>query len=429
LRFIYNFFLYLFLPFVIFRLYFQSLRIPAYRQRIPERFGWPPELSLDRPVIWIHAVSVGEVYVAKPLIDLIRSQYPEFSILVTTMTPTGAQIVEQQLGDSVVHLYVPYDLPGAVKRFIYCIKPVLLLVMETEVWPNLFFYCKKNNISVVIANARLSEKSFKGYKCLSGLTKEILSYVSMIIARSQADADYFIRLGADAANVKVSGNLKFDIELPENLQQQTEALRRESQLDRPVWIAASTHEHEENVILAAFKKIISEYPDCLLIIAPRHPDRAESIASLVTKSGFAVMRKSQNAIVSDNTQVYILDTLGELTLYYAVADLAFVGGSLVPVGGHNVLEPASLGIPVITGPHNHNFQEICELLEKTGALQVVQNTDQLINQVNLLLADADLRHNAGEQGRKIVESNRGSVSKLMYFLQTFLNRNATSGIS
>ena len=427
MRIIYNFFLYLLLPIVIFRLYYQSIRVPAYSNRVRERFGWYPDLCLEQPVIWIHAVSVGEVYAAKPLIKLIRKQYPGFALLVTTMTLTGARIVEQQLGDSVYHLFVPYDLPGAVKRFIYCIKPQLLIAMETEVWPNIFFYCNKNNIPVVMANARLSEKSFRGYKYLSGFTKEVLSNVSMIIARSKVDAEYFIRLGINTDRVKVSGNLKFDVELPENIQQQANILRRETQLDRPVWIAASTHNNEEEVILAAFKEVIGTFPDCLLIIAPRHPTRADSIASLVINSGLTVKRKSQNTKLSDDIQVYILDTLGELTLYYALADLAFVGGSIVPVGGHNVLEPASLGIPVITGPHNYNFLEICKLLEDSGALWVVDDAVQLINKVNLLLADTELRQNAGKKGREIVESNRGSARRVMHFLQDFLSKNATSG--
>ena len=427
MRYLYNFFLYLIFPVVIIRLYYQSIRIPAYRSRIRERFGWISDPNLKQPVIWIHAVSVGEVYAARPLIRQIRKQYPRFTLLVTTMTPTGARIVEQQLGASVYHLFVPYDLPGAVKRFIYCIKPQLLIVMETEVWPNIFFYCKKNNIPVVLANARLSEKSFRGYKYLSGFTGSVLSNVSLIIARSEADAGYFIRLGVNTACIKVSGNLKFDMEFPENLKQKAENLRRELHLDRPVWIAASTHNNEENKILDAFKIIVGTFPDCLLIIAPRHPERADAIVDLATASGFSVRRKSQNHRPSGKIQVYIVDTLGELMLYYALADLAFVGGSLVPIGGHNVLEPAGLGIPVITGPHNYNFLEICKLLEESGALWVVHDAVQLKNQVNLLLADADLRQNAGKKGRKIVESNRGSAGRALHYLQEFLNNNATSG--
>ena len=429
LRFIYNFFIYLVLPFVIIRLYFRSIRQPQYRSRVRERFGYIPDLDLDHRIIWIHAVSVGEVYAAKPLIQLIQRQYPDFLLLLTTMTSTGARIVEQQFGDSVCHLFVPYDLPGAIRRFIHCIKPELLIVIETEVWPNMFYYCRQNNVPVVIANARLSRKSFRGYKYISTFTRGVLSNVSMIIARSQADADYFTRLGVDEACIKVSGNLKFDMELPENIKQQADILRRELQLDRPVWIAASTHKSEEEKLLAAFKKITDAYPDCLLIIAPRHPVRTDTIVNLVNISGFTVMRKSQDAVLSDDIQVYILDTLGELMLYYALADLAFVGGSLVPTGGHNVLEPASLGIPVITGPHNFNFLEICELLEKAGALRVVYNSDQLVNQVNLLLGDAELRHNSGSKGRELVEANRGSACRAMHYLEDFLDKNATSGIS
>ena len=427
MRFLYSFFLYLILPFVLLRLYYQSIRVPQYRKRIRERFGWISGLDVNHPAIWLHAVSVGEVYAAKPLIRLIQKEHPEISLLVTTMTPTGARIVEQQLEGSVCHLYVPYDLPGAIKRFIHYIKPELLIVMETEVWPNLFHYCNKNNIPVVIANARLSGKSFRGYKHLSGFTKEVLSNVSMIIARSRTDADYFAELGADRACVKVSGNLKFDMELPENIKQQADNLRRELQLDRPVWIAASTHDNEEEIILAAFKKITGSFPDCLLIIAPRHPERADSVINLVTTSGFTVKRKSQYSGPCGNIQVYILDSVGELMLYYALADVAFVGGSLVPAGGHNVLEPACMGIPIVAGPCNYNFLEICELLKKAGSLKIVRDSEQLANQVNLLLGNAELRHNTGARGKELVESNRGSASSVMHFLDGFLNKNATSG--
>jgi 3-deoxy-D-manno-octulosonic-acid transferase len=430
LRLLYSVVLYILIPFVVLRLFFLSMRKPAYRQRIQERFGYVqkrPDSSL--PVIWIHAVSVGEVNASKPLVDLIARSYPHYQLLITTMTPTGAEAVHNHFGNKVVHTYIAYDLPDAVHRFILRIKPSLLVVMETEIWPNLFYICRKNNIPVVIANARMSEKSFTGYKRLGGLTCNTLSNVSYVIAQGQADAERLVALGTDRNRIKVSGSIKFDIEFPEAIRVQGALLRKKLFMNRPVWIAASTHGGEEQLILQAFGRIVKQHPDCLLIIAPRHPDRSTMIAELSEQSGFTTVRKSLGQKVDDQVKIYLLDTLGDLPEYYAASDLAFVGGSLIPHGGHNMLEPACLGVPVVTGPHNHNFSDISALLQRNGVAWVVTDTDQLVNRVNLLLTDKKLRDDAGDKGRKLVEANRGSIHRLMEILHPYLKKNKTSGIN
>jgi len=429
LRLLYSAVLYVLTPFVVLRLFFLSLRNPAYRKRLQERFGYVRRLDSSSPVIWIHAVSVGEVHATKPLVDRIIKSYPHYQLLITTMTPTGADAVHNHFGNRVFHYFIPYDLPNAVHRFILQIKPVLLIVMETEIWPNLFYNCRINNIPVVIANARMSENSFAGYKRLSGLARDTLSNVSFVITQGQADADRIVALGADKSRVKVSGSIKFDIEFPEDINKKGLLLRQNIFHNRPVWIAASTHAGEEQIILSAFGSILQQHPDCLLIIAPRHPERSNTITDLSIKSGFITARKSQGQIVDDQVKVYLLDTLGELPEYYAASDLAFVGGSLIPHGGQNMLEPACLGVPVITGPNDHNFSEISTMLQLCGAAWTVVDVEELAQRVNLLLADKKLRHDAGEKGRKLVEVNRGSIHRLMEILHPYLENNATSGIN
>jgi 3-deoxy-D-manno-octulosonic-acid transferase len=423
LRLLYSAVLYILIPFVVLRLFFLSARNPAYRKRIHERFGFVQRPVSSQPVIWIHAVSVGEVHAAKPLVERIIRSYPHYQLLITTMTPTGAEAVHNHFGFRVLHYFIPYDLPGAVHRFILRIQPALLVVMETEIWPNLFYYCRRNNIPVVIANARMSEKSFTGYKRLSGLALDTLSNVSFVITQGKADAERLVALGADKSRVTVSGSIKFDIEFPEDIKKQGLLLRQNLFGNRPVWIAASTHAGEEKIILSAFGNILQQHPDCILILAPRHPERSNIIAELSDKSGFVTVRKSQGQKVDDQVKVYVLDTLGELPEYYAAADLAFVGGSLIPHGGHNMLEPAYLGIPVITGPNNHNFSEISTMLQRSGAAWIVMNAEELAHQVNLLLTDKNLRHDSGEKGRKLVEINRGSIHRLMEILLPYLNDN------
>ena len=420
MRFLYTVVLYFLLPFVLLRLFWLGFKSPAYWSRWNERLGFPVRVDPGKHVLWIHAVSVGEVQAAVPLVKRLLDRYPQHQILITTVTPTGAQRVRQHFGESVRHLYLPYDLPNAITSFIRRIKPEFLLIMETELWPNLYHICASRRIPVVLTNARLSPRSFRGYQRLCQLTRETLSNVTMIAAQTQEDANRFILLGADGQKVVVTGNLKFDISLPPSLEEQAQSLRRYFSVNRTVWIAASTHEGEEETILQAHQQILSIDPQCLLIIAPRHPERFDKVYELSRKQGFTTIRKGNHEECHRGVQVFILDSLGELPMYYAASDLAFVGGSLVPVGGHNMLEPACIEIPVISGPYTHNFEEVRRLLVDVGAMFIVYDVEQLIEKVCTLISDANIRHAMGEAGRKAVTANRGCVDLVYQILEKYI---------
>lgn len=419
MRSIYSFILYLLAPLVMIRLFWLGSRNPDYRSRWTERFGFPNKIASHDKIIWLHAVSVGEVQAARPLVNALLEEYSDCRILITTMTPTGADSVRQYFGETVKHLYLPYDLPVSVKRFIATIEPSILIVMETELWPNLFHYCQENNVPVIVVNARMSEKSARGYRRLSALTRSTLENISLLVAQGQKDAERLIALGANSNKTRITGNLKFDIHLPHSISEQAEALRRYLSVNRPIWIAASTHEGEEKIILDAFENICRKKPECLLVIVPRHPERAVNVRELCVKRNFSVLCKSDNSPCDESIQIFILDTLGELPMYYAASDVAFVGGSFTEVGGHNMLEPASLGVPVLMGPYIFNFQEISQLLLDEEVAWKVANADELSSKVNCLLDDANLRHNTGERARNIVLRNRGNVEEVMKLIQDF----------
>ncbi len=426
MRIIYSLILYLLVPLALARLLYQSWGNPKYRSRWHERFGFVKPIPEQQRTLWIHAVSVGEVNATRPILEYLQTNFPAYRIILTTMTPTGADTVARLYGDSVTHHYVPYDLPGAVKRFLRRIHPALLLVMETELWPNLFHHCHKTGIPILLANARMSAKSTRGYLRLKGLASDTLKKLSCLAAQTEEDATRFLQLGAALETIHVIGNLKFDSvpELPDiavRLQQ-----RADFSQDRPVWIAASTHEGEESIVLSAHGNIQKSHPDSLLIIAPRHPERFDAVYELSRQSGFRTERKSNAETVAEETQVFILDSLGELSRFYALSDLAFVGGSLVPVGGHNMVEPASLGLPIITGPHKHNFIEISDRLQACGALSVIQNDTSLANIINQLLGDESSRKISGNAGREMVASSRGSIGRLTRLLVPLLECHATS---
>ena len=425
MRFFYTLAVYFLVPFVLLRLFFLGLKNPAYRTRWQERFGFFSWENINKPVLWIHAVSVGEVNAATPIIGRLLEQYSHYQILVTTVTPTGAYTIKQHFGKDVHHLYLPYDLPFSVKRFVKIIRPSLLITMETEIWPNLYDACYRSDIPVLIINARLSEKSSKGYRLVTELMKQTLMKVNVIAAQTQKDADRFISFGADQDKVRVAGNLKFDITIPHSISEQAESLKRYFSVNRPVWIAASTQEGEEEVILKAHEMVLKKHPDAILILAPRHPERVNKIVSLCDTAGMKYVNRTDQRSFSREFNVYILDTLGELQLHYAAAQIAFVGGSLVNTGGQNMMEPASLGLPVISGPYTYNFTEITELLSEQDALITVFNEKELANEICKLLSDANRRHNIGEKGRQVIESNKGNINRLMEIIEPYLSADAT----
>lgn len=427
MRSLYSTVLYLLTPFVLLRLLWSGFNNHDYWLRWNERFGFVDIPSGSRPRIWIHAVSVGEVQAAIPLVNRLLSDYPEYQILLTTVTPTGSEMVRQKFGDEVVHTFLPYDLPDVINRYLNRIQPLLLIVMETEIWPNLYHQCYQRGINILLANGRLSENSYKAYKKISRFTSQVLANINMITTQTEDDAERLISLGADPGRVIVMGNLKFDVSLPDNIVEQAQLIKRFFSTGRPIWIAASTHAGEEKIILNAHQEIIKRYPDCLLILAPRHPERFVKVANLSMKNGFNTINKSQAKSCTRETQVFLLDSIGELMVYYAVADVALVGGSLLPAyGGHNVLEPASLGVPVISGEFVRNFKEINDLLCDNGAEIQITDNEQLAEKVMLLFSDEGLRQQMGRSGRDIIKRNQGSIGRLMKLVDDMLIVEKTS---
>jgi 3-deoxy-D-manno-octulosonic-acid transferase len=410
--------LYLAMPFVLLRLFWRSRRLPAYRLRIKERFGFYP-LAFERS-LWIHGVSMGETLAAVPLIKALQARYPSLPIIVTTMTSTGAAQVKASFGDTVTHFYIPYDLPDAVDRFLNATQPVLNVTMETELWPNMFAACRQKNIPICLMNARLSEKSANGYERIASMTREMLQTVQVIAAHGREDAERFIALGAPDERVVVTGNIKFDITIDEQTIEKGNALRAALGKNRFIWVAASTHEGEEEIILDAHKQLLALDPQALLILVPRHPDRFDSVSKLVEQS-FTVERRSQTETCQ--ASVYLGDTMGELLILYSVADVAFVGGSLIPRGGHNMLEPGVLGKPILTGPHLFNFKEISELFIAAQALKRVDTANSLADQLCLFLQRPDERTESGNRARQVVESNRGALAKQLEIIYRVVDAN------
>ena len=412
MRFLYVLLLHLLAPILLVRQLWRSRTIRGYRERIPERFGFVPQPP-QGVAVWVHAVSVGESLAALPLIRRLIDIHGEHRVWVTATTPTGSERVIEALGQRVIHTYAPYDLPSVVSRFLDRVRPAEVVIMETELWPSLFRELSRRRIPLVIANARLSPDSFRRYSRVSGFAHSVLGDTTLVAAQSELDATRFRDLGAP--NVIVLGNLKFDVDPPMEQLTAGRALRARLGESRPVWIAASTHEGEESAALAAHALIREQHPDAMLILVPRHPQRFDEVARVVEKSGLGFERRS--ALSPDVPAAVLLgDSLGEMWMYLAAADVAFVGGSLVDIGGHNVLEPAALALPVLFGPHMHNFLAARELLLEAGAAEQLDEGTQLPHHVLSLLSDAPRRARMGEAGSHAVLVNRGALARLMTHL-------------
>lgn len=419
MRFIYSTLLYLAAPWLFLRLLLRSRRTPELRKHWAERLGFCP-YQFDQ-CIWVHAVSVGETIAAIPLIKALKKQYPDIPLLVTNMTATGSARVKAALGDTVFNAYIPYDWPDAVSRFLARIQPKIAIIMETELWPNLFAQCQQRHIPMMIANARLSEKSAQGYQRVASLTRDMLTAVTILAVQAKPDADRFVALGMPKDRVNIIGNIKFDMELPQDLQTKQIALRKQLGSERLIWIAASTHPGEEEIILAAHRLIKEKFPQALLILVPRHPERFDSIAELITQNNFRVARRSRNEICNVGVDVYLADTMGEMMLMYAVCDVAFVGGSFASIGGHNMLEPAALHKPIIVGPQLFNFAEISAMLFTANGMIKVENTDQLVQTVSALFSDKNKRDMLGENAFQVVEKNRGALKRHLDLIESIIS--------
>ena len=415
---LYTLILYLTMPLVLSRLLWRARRAPAYARRWRERFGLVPSVPVTnakpRPAIWLHSVSVGETLAAVPLIKTLQRKYPEYLLIVTTTTPTGSEQVQKLFADSVYHVYAPYDLPGALRRFLTRLKPSALIIMETELWPNLIHGCRRRGIAVALVNARLSEKSARGYRRIGGLTKPMLAELDLVAAQGQADGERFIELGLARDKLLISGNIKFDLELDQAVREKAAELKRQWRAvgERPVVLAASTHQGEDALVLSAFAEVLSVLPRVLLVLVPRHPERFDSVATLCRERGFNTIRRSENAEVQAETQVLVGDTMGELLAFCGAVDIAFIGGSLVPVGGHNLIEPAAWGVPVLTGPHLFNFAEVAAKLGEAGGLEVCAEAGELAKSLLSLLNDRDRYHSMARAARTVAETNRGALAKL-----------------
>lgn len=418
LELLYTALLYLIQPLIWIRLWVRGRKAPAYRKRWGERYGFYRH-PLKPGGIMLHSVSVGETLAAIPLVRALRHRYPDLPITVTTMTPTGSERVQSAFGKDVQHVYLPYDLPDALNRFLNKVDPKLVLIMETELWPNLIAALHKRKIPLVIANARLSARSAAGYAKLGKFVRRLLRRITLIAAQNEEDGARFVALGAKNNQVTVTGSLKFDISVTPQLAAKAVTLRRQWAPHRPVWIATSTHEGEESVVIAAHQALLQQFPNLLLILVPRHPERFPDAINLVRQAGLSYITRSSGEVPSTSTQVVVGDTMGELMLLYGIADLAFVGGSLVERGGHNPLEAAAHAIPVLMGPHTFNFKDICARLEQASGLITVTDATTLAKEVSSLLTDADYRSFYGRHAVEVLYQNQGALQRLLQLLEPY----------
>lgn len=413
---LYTLIFYLFLPFIFLRLLWRSRHGASSLDRFSERLGYYKEKNNVQNSIWVHAVSLGEAKLACNLVTRLQKDLPEIQFVVTTMTLTGSQIIRQELSEKVTHVYVPYDIPQIIKRFIKQFNPKLLILLETELWPNIMNEMGEKNIPIILANARLSSKSLNGYRKLNFFIKKFLPYLTLILAQTKQDAERFAMLGIQKEKIQVVGNLKYDMTIADAMQLQTS---QPLISERPIFIAASTHAGEEEIILNAFFNIKRQIPNVLLILVPRHPERFDIVEKLCKELNFSTERFSQN-VNKPTADIFILDTIGQLLNFYAIAEVVFVGGSLVAKGGHNLLEPAVLGKPVLSGPHLNNFHEIAEELKTNNALIIVNNAEELAKTVIELLMNENLREEKGQLAKRVASRSQKALERTGHEVRRFL---------
>lgn len=406
---LYRALLWIALPFIVLKLLWRGRRSTAYYSNIAQRFGYYKG-TFPHGSIVVHAVSVGETMAAAPLIEaLLKRGHP---VVLTHMTPTGLACGERLFGERVIHAYLPYDYPFAVERFLETFKPSKVIIMETEWWPNLYHAVHAQHIPLYMVNARLSEKSFRGYQRWQWFFKPVLQCVTFTCAQGKQDEERLIALGIAPEKIAVTGNLKCDADVPQSLKETAEVLRQMCG-DRPAFAATSTHDGEEAQVIAAFRQILMKHPNALLILVPRHPERFDEVYEYCVSDGFVVRRRSWGENIMPKTQIYLGDTMGEVLAYYGAVSVAFIGGSLVPVGGHNVLEAAQMDCAMITGPHLHNFKTVTDALRARGAMDVVETPDALADMVLLLWADQSKRMAHVAAATAYLQSEQGVLQRVM----------------
>ncbi|EGQ7903463.1 MULTISPECIES: lipid IV(A) 3-deoxy-D-manno-octulosonic acid transferase [Vibrio] len=411
-RIVYTLLLALASPLLLFGLYKSKPNKPKFGSRWKEHFGITPKLKSNDKPIWIHAVSVGESIAATPLIKALKEQNPEQSILVTTTTSTGAEQIAK-LGDLIEHRYMPIDFGFAIKGFLKAVQPKQMLIIETELWPNTLHNVHKAGIPITVVNARLSEKSCQNYAKIQRLFNQLHPCLTQVLCQTDSDAERFERLGVEKKKLSVTGSIKFDIQISEQVKQQGQQLRAQLGNDRPIWIAASTHKGEDEQVLDAHRQVLKSHPNALLVLVPRHPERFDDVFTLCQQQGFKTVRRTSTHAVETNTQVYLGDTMGEMLTLIGAADICFMGGSLIgdKVGGHNVLEPAALGVPIINGPSFFNFKEIVHEMKQNNLIKIVKNEDELARAIVALIKDVAAHERITSELAHFMLANSGSLQR------------------
>lgn len=409
---LYSALVYLLLPLLFVRLWLRGIRLPAYRLRWAERLGFFTAPTNSRQGICFHCVSVGEAIAATPLIKQIQQQFADLPITITTTTPTGSDQIKATFGSSVFHLYLPFDTPFAIKRFFNQTQPHLLVIIETELWPNLLHQARLFGVKTLLANARLSAKSAAGYQKIATISRQMMDDITLVATHNRQDGERFLALGLSPQKLVVTGSIKFDICIDQQLRQRSEQLKAQWALNRPVWVAGSTHPGEDKLLLQVYRQVLAVQPDLLLVLVPRHQERFEQVARLITQEQFIWLRRSEGQVPERQTQVVLGDTMGELMLLWSLADIAFVGGSLVKHGGHNPLEPCAFNVPVLSGPHVFNFQQIYQQLIDNNAVLITPDAQQLSDSVIDLLQHQQTLQQLGRNASQVISQNRGALGRL-----------------
>jgi len=424
MRLLYSALYYCLLPLLVMRMLWRSRRAVAYRQRLPERFGlFTPSSDLHLPAIWLHAVSVGETLAAAPLVESLLRQYPAYRLVITTTTPTGSERVRALFGDRVFHVYLPWDSPGCVSRFLARTRPTLLLIMETELWPNMLYYSRVAGCRIMLVNARMSERSARAYARAAGLARSMLQQLDVVACQTFKDGERLLTLGLSPSALVLTGSIKFDVEPGDELRHRAVSLRRAvADQERPVVVAASTHAGEEALILDAYRGIREALGPCLLVLVPRHAERFDDVGELCRRQGWQVLRRSAGRNPEPGDDVLLGDTMGELLLLLGSATVAVIGGSWRSGGGHNPLEAAAWGVPVVVGPHISNFEDICQRLITAGAMVQLERPDGLAPCLVQLLEDPLRCQSMGTAGLQVMRDNRGASAAVMALVAEQLAR-------